>query len=308
MKIFKIIIFVIIASYLGSLFLVAQFKPSLQPGFNLLVLGLDPRDDSLEKTQTTDTIILLHFSPTQINLVSLPRDLWDTQTQTKINQIYPLSQSQLSPNQFLKNSFEFITGQEIDRTAVLTTQNLSQLVDIVGGVDVSLDQAYTDNEFPNPEYVKDPSPKIPVYITIHFPAGQNHLDSSNIAYFVRSRKGSGTPAGGGTDLGRIHRQQLLLEALFAKLKTPQLKTLPALYRFLRHDIATDISNRDLFSLLWSYRQKIFNLNLQKHEIPIGPNPKTTPIYDPGKLVNRQWVFLPSDPEYQSLHQFISRLF
>ncbi|PJE67116.1 hypothetical protein COU93_00520, partial [Candidatus Shapirobacteria bacterium CG10_big_fil_rev_8_21_14_0_10_36_6] len=57
---------------------------------NFLILGLDPRNDLLEKTQTTDTIIYANISPKydSVKLFSLPRDLWFYQKSIKINQIY----------------------------------------------------------------------------------------------------------------------------------------------------------------------------------------------------------------------------
>src|SRR4030042_1631032 len=45
---------------------------------NFLILGLDPRDDQLEKTNVTDTIILasLNLENYRLSLIPLPRDLW----------------------------------------------------------------------------------------------------------------------------------------------------------------------------------------------------------------------------------------
>ena len=60
---------------------------------NFLVLGLDERNDALEKTTTTDTIIFasLSLKDFKLNLIPTPRDLWFYEKETKINGLYPMS-------------------------------------------------------------------------------------------------------------------------------------------------------------------------------------------------------------------------
>lgn len=301
-------------SYLPQTIYQAITHPSLSPNFSFLLLGLDYRDDAFEKTQTTDTIIFGQFndSNSALSLVSLPRDLWHYPLNLKINKIYPESFTHDSPTRFIKSNFEIVTGQSINRLIVLNTGTLTKLIDLMGGVDVYLDQAYQDDQFPNPQYIANPSPQIPVYISISFPAGWNHIDSSNITFFVRSRKGGESLAQGGTDLGRIHRQQLLLDSLLQKIKTNhawlQPKTLLGLYQLFHQDFTTDLTDTDILSLIIQLRHHLLNFNLNRVEIPVGTNPRLTPIYDPDKLVYHQWLFLPSDPDYQQLHQFIQSKF
>lgn len=103
-----------------------------QARFNLMVLGLDPRDDILEQTLTTDTIILvsLNLKKYQLTTISLPRDLWDYSLKQKINQIYPQAVKDYSPNiyPFLQGQYQRFLGQPIDRTLIVTTQNLKELI------------------------------------------------------------------------------------------------------------------------------------------------------------------------------------
>ncbi len=296
--------------YYPRLFFQALKNPNLSPDFSFLILGLDYRDDTLEQTQTTDTIIFGHLNSSKltVSLVSLPRDLWNYSSSSKINQIYPVSLSKASPLTSIKEQFLPIIGQPIDRVLVINTDTLAKIIDIFGGVDVYLPQAYRDTHFPNPAYIENPSPQIPTFITVEFPVGWNHIDSTNIDFFVRSRKGGETAETGGTDLGRIHRQQLLLDSLFKKIKTDssilEFDTLVKLYQLFHQELFTDITDNDLFSLILHYRRQLLNLSLQRFEVPVGANPQSSPIYDPGKLVYGQWLFLPSDKGYQQLHQFI----
>lgn len=284
-----------------------------QSKINFLILGLDKRDDALEKTTSTDTIIFasLDLKTSKLNLISTPRDLWFYEKETKINNIYPLSlESGQNKFDFLKSNFEKLYGQQIDHVIIISTDNLINFVNIIGGVDLYLEKGFVDDQYPNPEYIKNPSPSIPIYKTIEFPSGWIHLDSSNITEFVRSRKSAETAAQGGTDIGRIQRQQLLIDTLLNKIKsgtfinsTDQLKNL---YFFWQNDISKTLSDTDVLQIGLILNKNLKNISLNKIEIPIGTNSTNGIIYHPEKTnFTKQWIFTTNDDKYQSFHQFIS---
>lgn len=269
--------------------------------YNIMILGLDPRNDALEKTNTTDTIIFasLNLHKPILNLISLPRDLWSYQDKYKINQIYPQN---IDKFDIIQTKFSDLTGQKINNTIIITTQNLIDLVSKIDGVDLYLDQGFIDTKYPNPEYIKNPSKEIPIYKTIEFKTGNIHLDSSNITEFVRSRHGSETATTGGTDLGRMKRQQVLIEAIFKKALST--KYLAQLFDFYRHDLKSNFSFKELVNLAIHFKLKILNLKLNKIDLPVGTNAKNGVIYYPNKLTEKQWAFIPSDLEYKSFQEFI----
>lgn len=288
-------------------------QPTLLPDFNFLILGLDPRDDSLEQTMVTDTIILARLtSSAQIKITSLPRDLWSYPLNTKINQIYPLSFDHNDQYDFIQDNFEQIIGQPISRTLILTTQNLIDLVSVLGGVDVSLEKGFVDDQYPNPEYIKNPSPKVPVYKTIEFTSGVNHLDESNITEFVRSRKSAQTASEGGTDIGRIERQQLLIDAIINKIKSPQIFSNPdkilSLYNFYHQNISTNFTDADISSLILRINRHFLKSSITRIAIPTGENAKTDLLYYPGKLTFGQWAFIPQDQDYSRFKIFLNQHF
>jgi len=279
---------------------------------NFLILGLDKRDDALEKTTTTDTIIFasLSLKTFKLNLISTPRDLWFYEKETKINGLYPMSlESNQNKFDFLKLNFEKIYGQSIDHIVVITTDNLINLVNIIGGVDLYLEKGFVDNKYPNPEYIKNPSAKISIYKTIEFPSGQIHLDQNNITEFVRSRKSAETAIDGGTDIGRMNRQQLLIEAILNKIKSGKLinkEQLKNLYFFWDQQILKTISDTDTLQMAFILNENIKQISLNKIDIPIGQNAKTGIIYHPLKFINKQWVFITNDDKYQSFQEFIKK--
>lgn len=270
---------------------------------NFLILGLDPRNDLLEKTETTDTIIYARISDKfdRVILFSLPRDLWFYPQSKKINQIYPDTFANI------QNNFNQVIGQKIDKTIIITTQNLKDITNLVGGVDVFLDVPLKDDKYPNQAYIDNPKSGAPMYKTIYYPMGLNHLDSTNITEFVRSRKSSDLASNGGTDLGRILRQQKLFDALLAKvvqIRNP--KQLLTLYKYFDKNISHNLTKKDYLILGIKLLPKINTLKINKINIPIGENPETDIIYHPTKFINQQWVYITSTTDYQTLKNLISK--
>jgi LCP family protein required for cell wall assembly len=302
------------ANYLfNTLQSAAKSNPYLgKDNINFVILGLDKRNDTLEKTETTDTVIFasLNLKNYKVNTISIPRDLWIYNLNVKVNEIYPLSLKQPDKFSYIKDQFQKITNQNIDHVVVITTDNLIEFVNLIGGVDLNLDQGFIDKKYPNPDYIKNPSKNIPIYKTVEFKAGPVHLDQSNITEFVRSRKGGETEAQGGTDLARIHRQQLLLEAVLAKVKSGQFisseSQLINLYQFWNQKLFKDVTDTNIIQMFSILNENINQLTLNKIEIPVGTTAKDGLIYHPTTFINKQWVFIPSDKEYQQLQQFIDK--
>lgn len=285
-----------------------------QDKLNFIFLGLDERDDVLEKTQTTDTIIFasLNLKDNKTTLISIPRDLWFYDTNSKINDIYPQSLKQKDKFTYIKDKFTQLTGQNVDHVIVLNTINLIKFINLTGGLDVYLENGFIDKEYPNPDYIKDPKSGASKYITVEFSSGNIHLDESNITQFVRSRHGGDTVAQGGTDLARIQRQQLVIDALLQKIKEGKIINsfgqLFDLYKFWDKDIIKDVTDFQAFQIGSIILKNIANqkeFNLEKKEITVGESAKDSLIYHPTTFINKQWVFIPADKEYSAFHQFFS---
>src|SRR4051812_34610894 len=104
----------------------------------------------------------------------------------------------------LVNEMSYVVGVPIDYYAQIDIAGFSQLIDTVGGVDVTIE---------NP--VNDPGYQFsPTETGFFLDAGTHHLDGKYATAFARSRHGS-------SDYDRAARQQKLLLALRAKLNDPQ---------------------------------------------------------------------------------------
>ncbi len=299
--------------YFPKTFLAATKEKNIPTHLNMMILGLDRRDDWLEKTETTDTIIFsqINFNQNKVKLFSFPRDLWDYFLNTKINQIYPLSQKEKdkqSKFSYLSSNFASISGQPIDRSLILSTENLKQLADILGGIDLYLENGFKDDKYPNEAYIKDPKSGAPIYKTVEFKSGWIHLDSTNITEFVRSRKSAETAASGGTDIGRIERQQQLINALIDKLKSSVISNPSLVFKLYTfwNGLEQNFTDKELISYLLTYGLNLKNIKIIRYPISSGEDPKKDLIYHPAKFINSQWVFIPHDPKYQEFQQYISQ--
>jgi LCP family protein required for cell wall assembly len=101
-----------------------------------------------------------------------------------------------SPMITLANEIGYLVGLTVDYYAEIDMDGFSQLVDLVGGVDIN-----------NPRVLDDPS------TCTYVPAGRVHLNGMMALRYVRSRETS-------NDYYRAGRQQIVMVALEKKLASP----------------------------------------------------------------------------------------
>ncbi len=132
--------------------------------FNFLLLGYGGGNH--EGTYLTDTMMVAHIDTKtkKATLFSIPRDLWvrlETKSgadfHTKINAIYQMG---LYPKDYpdlkvpkddatlSKTIISQITGLPIDGYVSVNFAGFIKAIDILGGVDVNIERAFTDTEYP----------------------------------------------------------------------------------------------------------------------------------------------------------------
>jgi LCP family protein required for cell wall assembly len=200
----------------------------------------------------TNTLILIHIFPDGKRAVgfSIPRDDWvqfagtiGPQQQGKVDQAYGVSMfyreqqiTQQNPNIDANTlgaegneagqaaavaTVEKLTGVHIDHFAAVNLYGFYELAQVLGGVEVCLNQPVHD-----------------VNSGANFPAGYQHLDAAQALAFVRQR--DGLPNG---DLDRTHRQQAFLDSVIHQLRTEgvlgDLTKVQALINVARQYVITD---------------------------------------------------------------------
>ncbi len=282
---------------------------------NILLLGLDSYDVRPGVDINSDTILLtnINFTSKKISLISLPRDLWSFDQNTKINRLYDYAIKNNKDLDFVKEEFSKVYGQKIDKVMVLDIDNILSFVKIIGPLEIDMENDYKDEQYPNPEYELNPRSGAPVYTTVEFKKGINIIDEKNILPFVRSRKGSDFIQAGGTDLGRINRQQKVIDAILQKSKNSEFWLQPQkyidLYNLWQKDIKTDVTDSDIMSLISLTIENINQYKSKKINLPISEIIKEdTIIYHPKKVAfTKQWIYLPvGNTNYNSIHEFINK--
>lgn len=147
--------------------------------------------------ENTDTIILAQVNPQtkKIVFISLPRDLY--YGGRRINQ---LAQRGLD---YCLKELSYLTGVPLEKYALVDIYSLIAIIDLLGGIDIYLPQDLID-----PTYrIKENG----VWQTLAYPRGYHHLNGVQAMRIIRSRATT-------SDFSRAYRQQLILEAIFMKIK------------------------------------------------------------------------------------------
>ncbi|NMG59526.1 LytR family transcriptional regulator [Geitlerinema sp. P-1104] len=231
-----------------------QFGYELTRPVNLMVLGVDRdpelADDSPDLLEgRSDTILAVRFDTyaNQVNVLSVPRD-------TEVN-LGEFGWGKLNEANYLggvalmQSSLEAVlTDVEFDRYFRVNTQGLVELVDLVGGVDVLV---------PFPMSYRDRTQEL----TIELAAGWQRLTGEQAQQFSRYRQG---PYG---DIGRVQRQQMLLQALRDRLVSPTVLTrIPAIIRILQTHVDTNLTVNEMLALA-SFALEIDHDNLRMALLP-----------------------------------------
>ncbi|NPV09965.1 MAG: LCP family protein [Anaerolineae bacterium] len=211
---------------------------------NILILGLDVLDGSVEPART-DTLILVSIDPSggPINMLSIPRDLWvpiGPYGESRINTAYFLGETRNYPGGgagLLRATIEQSFGIPIHYHVCVDFAGFLRLVDYLGGVTINVERDIYDAEFPDGQGGTK---------TIHIPAGLQHMDAETALQYARSRHGN-------SDFDRAYRQQWLLIALRDELLRNEsipglISKLPALYKTFSSSVETDLSLDDLIKL------------------------------------------------------------
>lgn len=235
--------------------LLAKFLPGVDSGenpeaadidqrINILVLGLDRLTDEPSylptRTDTTFVLTVDQFSKTA-GILSIPRDLLveipngqGGYLQNRINVAYAYGETQIDypgggPGLAMA-TVEHNFGIPIDHYVVLDFNAFIALIDEIGGIDIEV-----------PEYVADFRYRdclaCPI-VSYEFYPGPQHMDGRSALAYARIREGS-------SDLDRIERQQLVMQAAVEKALSINL-FLPtaalSLYRKYKSAVDTDISD------------------------------------------------------------------
>ncbi|MEU6120167.1 LCP family protein [Streptomyces sp. NPDC047117] len=205
-------------------------RPVTGNGMNFLVAGTDGRDrlSKAEKDRyhlggapchCTDTIMLVHLSAARdrASVISLPRDSYaevPEHRNERTGRTVPAHHARLNaayaeggPNLTVR-TVEHMTGVHVDHYLEVDFTSFMKTVDAVGGVQVCT-----------------PSPLRDRYTGLDLPKGTSKLNGGEALQYVRARH-----LDGGSDLGRMQRQQRFLVALMHRITGSETLTNPVAFK------------------------------------------------------------------------------
>lgn len=273
---------------------------SREERLNFLILGQGGAGH--EGPYLTDTIILISIRPKtgDVVMLSIPRDLAVPVPGLglrKVNAVNAIGESQATGTgaAFAANAIGQTFAVPIAGYVRIDFKGFVELVNILGGIDLNVEQAFTDPNYPD---------GIDRVMTISFAAGQQHMDGETVLKYVRSRHGSN---GEGSDFARARRQQLVLLAVrdklfrFSTLFSPG--KIAAIMNSLENNIETNIPASQFDDLLLIAR-RTEGKNIAQRVLDSSPDG----ILKDEIGTDGAYLLMPVDANYGTLARFVQNLF
>ncbi|MGB7338016.1 MAG: LCP family protein [Phototrophicaceae bacterium] len=195
----------------------------------------------------TDTLMIVSVNPASqhIAIVSIPRDLYvyvPDFGMMKINQAYFLAEQRETGTGIatLNATVEHNLGIIIDFYARVNFDSFPDLVDSVGGIDITVDCSIEDWRLIEPDMDKTVEEN---WERFTLWSGLHHMDGDTALWYVRSRRSS-------SDFDRHRRQQDVLRALWRRIRSDGLlENFPQLWDQFNTLVDTDITLADAIQFL-----------------------------------------------------------
>lgn len=288
-----------------TLFSLSSIK-KIDDQINIVILGI--AGGNHDGPNLSDSIIVANynFRTNFLSLINLPRDIWSSSLREKINAAYAFGEAR-NPGGGMKLAeveIGTVVGLPIQNTVIIDFSEFSRLIDDLGGIDVNIENSFTDNQFPITGRENDSCSGDPNfgcrYESVTFRQGQTHMNGETALKFVRSRHALGNE---GSDFARGKRQLIVIEAVKIKvsgiLKTFNIDKVSRLYSSVNNLIKRDISNQDLAIV---GKNILLGKNFQQKSFYLTEDLFETPDYS---LYDGQWVLIPKNNDRQKLYKIIA---
>jgi polyisoprenyl-teichoic acid--peptidoglycan teichoic acid transferase len=204
-----------------------------QGRINVLLLGIDHRDDEPIDGSRSDTIMVVSIDPPTraVVMISLPRDLW-VSIPGHYNQRINAAHAAGGPS-LVARTVEANFGIPIRYFARIDFRGFEQIVDAIGGVIIDVERTIKDDEYPTEDYG---------IMRLFIPPGPQLMDGKLALQYARSRHSE-------NDFGRARRQQRLLVAMRDRgLQLNILPKVPSLIGLVQRALQTDVPVTDMLRL------------------------------------------------------------
>ena len=221
-----------------------------QTRYTIIVAGLDRREDQSNEPVRTDSLMLVSIDPAtkSIGLLSIPRDLWveipGQEERDRINRAYFLGEVRGTGGgpRLLQQTVSWNLGMRVHNYVLVDFKVLVDLVDLLGGIEVSIDYTINDERYPDQNYGYDP---------FYLEPGTHILDGEDALRFARTRHGN-------NDVLRAGRQQQVISGIRERVMSLNFLQLiaqvPALLGSLSENLQTGLDIQQIVQLAFFARE------------------------------------------------------
>lgn len=176
-----------------------------QSRFTVLAVGLDRRPEETGIAYRTDTMLLISIDPAtnSMGILSIPRDLYvevpGYSQRQRVNTAMVLGEIQqpgYGPTLAMLTTQRNL-GIRVHEYLAVDFQAFVDIVDAIGGIEISIDYTINDTRYPDMNYGYDP---------FYLQAGTHQLNGYDALRFARTRHGD-------NDIERAKRQQQTIFAI-----------------------------------------------------------------------------------------------
>ncbi len=206
---------------------------------NIAIFGVDSRDNALEKSTHSDTIVIasLNRKTKDIKLASIYRDTYVDIPDNGFNKInaayfkggYPLALNTINTN-FDLDVKEYVT---------VNFNSVVKVIDLLGGI--TLDITKEELKYVN-GYTKELNQINGTDVGKLKSAGTQLVNGTHATAYARIRYTSGG------DFKRAERQRIVIQKIFEKAKTSDLLTINAIVNEIFPQIYTNLDSLDMLAL------------------------------------------------------------
>lgn len=221
---------------------------------NIMLFGSDKRpDDSSNGNADSMILVSIDNRHKKLKMTSFMRDIYvyiPGHYSAKLNAAYSLGGPSLSIETIERNF-----GVDIDRYVVLYFDTFPQIIDTLGGVELTIDKdesEYLNHDFP---YRKPSFSKGAGTYTLN---GEEALDYSRIRYV------------GNNDFERTQRQRNVMTSLISEFKSADIPTVAKLMAKFLPEVATDITVNEMTGIA-NNSTKYMNYPSSQFRIPTDDN-------------------------------------
>jgi polyisoprenyl-teichoic acid--peptidoglycan teichoic acid transferase len=212
----------------------------------ILLLGTDTRPGRGQQgLRHSDSMMLVRTDPDhhRLSYLSIPRDLWveiPGYGTDRINTSYQVGGAPLAIR-----TVRELTGIEIDHVAVVDFKRFKELIDSIGGIDVTVPHPIQSNRFECPYDAQ----RCRSWDGWRFAKGRQHMDGRRALVYSRIRENRLDASD--NDITRGERQQQVTQAIGDKLvSVGTFLRMPFSGDELLRPLATDLSANQLLQLGW----------------------------------------------------------